>query len=32
MSFSIYVNSSDKNPLDQIEDLKSNFIINTNTV
>jgi hypothetical protein len=31
MSFSIYVNSSDKNPLDQIEDLKSNFIINTNT-
>ena len=31
MSFSIYVNTQDKNPLDQIEDLKSNFIINTNT-
>jgi GH18 family chitinase len=31
MSFSIYINSSDKNANDQIEDLKSNFIINTNT-
>jgi hypothetical protein len=31
MSFSIYVNTQDKKPLDQIEDLKSNFIINTNT-
>ena len=31
MSFSIYVNSSDKNPLDQIEDLKNSYIINSNT-
>ena len=31
MSFSIYVNTSDKNANDQIEDLKSDYIINTNT-
>lgn len=31
MSFSIYVNSSDKNPSDQINDLMTNFILNYNT-
>jgi len=31
MSFSIYVNTSDKNANDQIEDLKSDNIINMNT-
>jgi len=31
MSFSIYVNSSDKNPSDQINDLTTNFILNYNT-
>lgn len=31
MSFSIYVNSSDKNPSDQVNDLMTNFILNSNT-
>ena len=31
MSFSIYLNSSDKNPSDQINDLMKNYILNSNT-
>jgi hypothetical protein len=31
LSFSLYVNTSDKNPIDQVKDLMKDFILNNNT-